>query len=459
MARRSGCHGTTRALVPPVESAVVAGSIFSRLLRRLMPDQTEPAATAPAPTPEEALRKEEEDAVRGLEVDPRARHIDLSELERTPSGPGFERLRIAGIPHWADAIAKRRRPEDLALPVEERISPAFDAVAALSAAPETRLAIGPSVRRALVEALVHAEAVRLGDGFAETIVPREKAGKRDVQDSVLTVARSFTGSPEPLDRILRWAVEDDSAPLRRGCIAWLLQNASHTPRTWDALRACLVSDPDDGVRLDAAAAIGFDGAKVIERIAEDASSESELRARALSMLASVCADETRLDRILLAAVVSGPAAVRAAALDAIVAARRAALGPPLAQLLSKGKTVADALLRLADPRTALAALESARQGEEIGLSLERIRIASELGGKEVVEPLRRFLTSGWPRELSSPARAAIENVKSRLTAVDGGLSLSTGDDSAGQLSPVSTGGELSQTPGAGARSEADKKRR
>ena len=438
----------------------MADSFFRSLLKRLMPGKTAPAPIGEQPASTAELEKrDQEDAVRNLRVDPRARHIDLADLEQSASSPGFERLRIGGLPHWADAIAKRRTPADPPVPSDERVDPAFDAIASISAATETRLALGPSVRQALVEALEHTPAVRLGEGFVEVIVPFAKAGQRPVQDCVLTIARAFTGSPEPVDRILRWALEDDSAPIRRACLLWLVRNNDHTPRTWDVLRASLTQETDDAVRLEAAAALGGDARSVIEQIAERPNTQADLRARAMTMLPSICDDEGRLDRLLLGGVKSGPDEVREAALDTIVAAKRTALVTPLIHLLVHGKPVTDAVIRLGDPRAALTALEAAKRGEDAALTLERIRIAFELGGKEVIEPLRTFLSAGNPRELATPTRNTIEKVKSRLPDVQGGLSIAAADGR-GRLSPAGRGGELSDAPAAGALSDAaDPKRR
>ena len=93
-----------------------------------------------------------------------------------------------------------------------------------------------------------------------------------------------------------------------------------------------------------------------------------------------------------------------------------------------------------------------------GASLEMIEVAPPCISP--VEPLRGFLSSGNPRELATPARNAIELVKSRLTAIDGGLSIAA-PDNRGRLSPAGRGGELSNAPAAGALSDAaaDPKRR
>lgn len=454
MAHRPCWRGTTVRGPGGVHLPHVADSFFRAILRRLMPDRTASAPTTPAAPNAEPSRPDAEDSVLGLRVDPRARHIES--LERSASSAGFERLRVGGLPHWADAIAKRREP-DTPVAVDERIDPSFDRVASLSCSADTRLALGPSVRRALLEALDHTPAVRLGDGFVEAIVPYEKASEPGVQDAVLSIARAFTGPPEPLDRILRWTLEDDSPALRHSCLLWLIRHASHTPRTWDVLRASLTQETDDAVRLDAASALGNDARSVIEQIAERPNSAADLRARAILMLPSVCDDDARLDRLLLGGVKSGPEEVRSAALEAIVSARRLSLVPTLVLLLTHGKSVADALIRLGEAASARAALAGARSGEDVSVTLERIRIAAELGGKEVVEPLRAFLSAGNPRELATPTRNAIEKVKSRLNAVDGGLSIAETDER-GRLSPAAEGGELSTTTGAGALSEPTKKR-
>lgn len=441
----------------------MADSFLRELWRRLRPSATASAPTSELPPSKAALAKRDQDeAIDALRVDPRARHLDLVDLERSASSPGFERLRIGGLPHWADAIAKKRRPGDPGPATAERIDPAFDEVASISGSQETRLALGPTIRQTLREALAHTWAVRLGEGFVEVIVPHVKANDRHVQDSVLSVARAFTGTLDPLERILRWAVEDDSSEMRRQCLFWLATNGRGDSRTTAVLTTCLGTETDDPVRLELAAALGGSAAAaaVIEEIAERQTASPLLRARAYTMLPSVCDDETRLDRLLLAGVHSGPAEVRTAALDAIASGRRAQLVPGLVALLAIGKVVSDALIKLGDTSAARLALDGAKRGEPVPLSLERIRLAAELGGKDSVEPLRGFLSSGNPRELATPARNAIELVKSRLTAIDGGLSIAA-PDNRGRLSPAGRGGELSNAPAAGALSDAapDPKRR
>lgn len=392
----------------------------------------------------------------GLRVDPRTKVLDFADLETTASGPGFSKLSIPGVPAWADAIAKRRAPDEPMAEPRDRVEPVFDERAALSCSPEARLALGPAVRAAMLEALVHSPAVRLGEGRAEAIVPAARARERAVQDAVLTIARSFTGPEDVLDRILRWALEDDAAAMRRACVSWLLRNAPQTPRTWDVLKRSLEDETDDKARLETAVAIGIDAANVIEQLAVNGS-DLDVRARAISMLPSIVGDEDRLDGMLLGFVRTSGGMLHVAALEAIVSSRRP-LGRTLVAELSSGKHIADAIIRLADPACALVALQAAKQNEDVATTLERIRIAAALGGREVVEPLRAFLSAGNPRELAGPTRKAIDEVKSRLTGTGGAISVAEGVDARGRLSPASKGGELSQTPGAGALSDPAKKR-
>ena len=404
------------------------------------PPASEPIRRDGEPVPHD----EEAEAVAGLRVEPRAKVLDFADLEQVASGPGFVKLRIAGIPAWADAIAKRRSAGEPMESAESQIDPAFDAKALLSCEHDVRLAIGPVVRNAIVEALVHSPAVRLGEGFAEAIVAAKRAGERPVQDAILTIARAFTGSTSIDDRIARWATEDESPRARRACLAWIVRSGK-AERFDETLRAALKRETDAMTLLDLAAAIGAGAADVVERIAADETADPHARARAITMLPTVSRDDARVEELLLRALATS-AVARDAALAVIVEEKRTAFGVHLVEAIDgESATVGNAIIRLGDPRLARITLDARKKDEPVTTTLERVRIAAELGGKECVEPLRMLLGAGNPRELASPVRAAIESVKARLVAIGGALSVSAPDDR-GRLSPVgSMSGALSET--------------
>lgn len=199
----------------------------------------------------------------------------------------------------------------------------------------------------------------------------------------------------------------------------------------------------DLLRLLAAATTSGKAAARIEKIASSPTSDPELRARAIAMLPRVCRDDERLDDILMAAVRSSNRTVFTAAAEVIAAMHRTQLGPQLLLLLAQGKPVAELLVSLGDSTLAASALSITMRAESPAITLARILLAAEIGGRDSLEPLRPLAESQNP-DVSAAARGAIARIGIRLQPMPGRLSICEPIGELGRLS-VPVGGELSNS--------------
>ncbi len=255
--------------------------------------------------------------------------------------------------------------------------------------------------------------------------------------TVLSLARALDHGGDPGGRLARAVGADPSVGYRLRALEALL--ARRHPAAQDAARAALDSDHAP-LRLQAAMAIGAEGAPIVEAVACDPRAPEAVRLDAIGWLGR---NHPTPDPVLEAIAADARGGVAAGAIEALTARGK----PTPLDTLVRHSTADDAGLRARVAR-ALGAHKDAPAAEAAALTLLKddvveIAIAAarallRVGSVRAVQPLQArgegLLTNG---DLKQATRAAVEAIQSRLGDVQrGGLSIAADAGPRGGLAVV-----------------------
>jgi hypothetical protein len=293
-------------------------------------------------------------------------------------------------------------------------------------------------RDAVLDAL--AADVQVADGEAVTLKRGHVDHAEELEamlQNVLAVVRALDHGGDPGARLARAVAADPSVGYRLRALEALVTRRD--PAVADAARAALDSEHPP-LRLQAAMALGAEGAPVVEAVADDPALSPAVRLDAIGWLGR---NHPAPDPVLKRIAADPSAAVVAAAIEALT---RRSKPTPLDTLV-RHSTADDPSLR-AHVARALAAHKQEAAAEAVALTLLQddvveVAIAAaralvRVGSVRAVQPLQArgegLLTSG---DLKQATRAAIEAIQSRLGDVQrGGLSIAADAGPRGGLAVV-----------------------
>jgi HEAT repeat protein len=307
--------------------------------------------------------------------------------------------------------------------------PVFDS-AALVQGPllEVRALFDATTRSAARTALEAFASLRVESGRLTADCDGATGGARprlvasDLQ-ILLDLGRRLRAPETPVSRLAQIAHADPVDTVRAVALRTLTEVEPRRPETSEALRAAL-GDASPALRLQAARALGDDGASTLLALADDFAVEDALGAEALAVLGDRLTVEQARPILQRAGVTSRAACARAAL--AAVARGGAAEVSTIADVLAHSSepiqaAAATALGTLA-VASAIAPLRSALRSQSIVVAAAAARALGTLASATEVAPLREAEARGG--DLGRAAREAIAAIKSRLTgATPGQVSL------------------------------------
>ncbi|MCB9539410.1 MAG: hypothetical protein H6704_24620 [Myxococcales bacterium] len=293
-------------------------------------------------------------------------------------------------------------------------------------------------RDAVLDALAADVQVTDGEAITRTSGHVEHAYELEAMlQKVLALVRALDHGGDPGARLARAVAADPSPGFRLRALEALV--GRRHPAAKDAARAALDSDHAP-LRLQAAMALGAEGAPIVEAAARDQRLSAALRLDAIDWLAR---NHPAPDPVLETLAADDAWAVAAAAIEGLT---RRGKPTPLDTLV-RHSTADDAGLRARVAR-ALAAHKQEAAAEAVALTLLKddvvevavaaARALVRVGSVRAVQPLlargEGLLTSG---ELKQATRAAVEAIQSRLGDVQrGGLSIAADAGPRGGLAVV-----------------------
>jgi hypothetical protein len=296
--------------------------------------------------------------------------------------------------------------------------------------------LGGMLRRQLLRAVNECTSLDIGNGGLVARIPEQKLPV--LLPLLLDISRRFA---EPVDvkaRIIQNARRDPESGVRLTNLHLLMREFPDDPEALQALRQAR-TDPNFGVRVQAAIALGDEGHSTLLEVAKR-SPDDEAGAQAIKHLGGKLNFE-QTKKILARALNKGYPRMARACLEVLGQRRTVGIGT-LTRVMTTRKDELAAAAALALGATgeeaAQAPLLQALQSDDGDLRQAAATALGKVGTADAVQPLKDAAERFWlSLGLRRAARQAVAEIHARVGATPGQLSLAEAE--AGQLSLAQDG--------------------